>query len=50
MAEWLVLPPADDAFQDYRSWERAREASFGARRFVEMDVDVDALIRQREEI
>ncbi|GJD90958.1 hypothetical protein BHAOGJBA_4502 [Methylobacterium hispanicum] len=50
MAEWLVLPPADDAFEDYRSWERAREASFGARRFVEMDVDVDALIRQREEI
>lgn len=50
MAEWLMLPPADDAFQDFRSWERAREASFGARRFVEMDVDVDALIRKREEI
>lgn len=50
MAEWLVLPPADDAFQDYRSWERAREASFGARRFVAMDVDVDAVIRQREEM
>ena len=48
MAEWLVLPSPDDAFADYRSWESAREASFGARRYIEMDVDVDALIRTRE--
>lgn len=48
MAEWLVLPSPDDAFADYRSWEGAREASFGARRYIEMDVDVDALIRTRE--
>ncbi|MGU3656090.1 molecular chaperone DnaJ [Methylobacterium fujisawaense] len=48
MAEWLVLPSPDDAIRDYRSWEGAREASFGERRFVEMDVDVDALTRAQE--
>jgi hypothetical protein len=48
MAEWLVLPSPDDAVADYRSWEGIREASFGARRFIEMDVDIDALTRTRE--
>jgi hypothetical protein len=31
--QWIAHPPAGSAYDDYRSWEKAREASFGARKF-----------------
>lgn len=37
-ALWLTTPPAATAKADYAAWERAREASFGKRRFVELKV------------
>lgn len=37
VAAWLALPPADDAVEDYRSWEKARGA-LGPRKFVRLPV------------
>lgn len=42
-AGWL-LTPAPCAHADFAAWERAREASFGARRFVPWDVDIAAMM------
>lgn len=42
-ATWLAMPPSKDARQDYASWERARESSFGPRRFVGMGVRPEAV-------
>lgn len=42
-ATWLAMPPAGTAQEDYGSWERAREVSFGPRRFVEMKVRPEAV-------
>lgn len=43
-AQWLLMPTADGARTDFPAWERAREASFGARRFTPWDVDTAALM------
>jgi hypothetical protein len=43
-ASWLMVPPEDGARSDFAAWERARDASFGARRFVNWDVDIAALM------
>lgn len=37
-ALWLLSAPADEARADYASWETAREAAFGRRRFVDLKV------------
>ncbi|MBV9221687.1 MAG: molecular chaperone DnaJ [Methylobacteriaceae bacterium] len=44
-SRWLMDPPRAGAFDDYRSWEEARAASFGARRFIELPIDPDAIYR-----
>jgi hypothetical protein len=31
--QWIAHPPAEPAYADYCTWEKAREASFGARKF-----------------
>jgi hypothetical protein len=38
MTLWTMTPPAEDGVADYASWERARDAAFGRRRFVEMKI------------
>jgi hypothetical protein len=35
---WLSLPSENNAFEDYKSWERCLTASFGPRKFVRMEV------------
>jgi hypothetical protein len=35
---WVTTPGADDGIQDYANWARARDAAFGPRRFVVMDL------------
>lgn len=42
-ANWLLMP-AKDARSDFLAWEQARDASFGARRFIHWDVDPAALM------
>ncbi|MEJ2125465.1 MAG: molecular chaperone DnaJ [Alphaproteobacteria bacterium] len=37
-ARWIAHPPARSAYADYCNWEKAREASFGARKFIELPV------------
>lgn len=41
-ANWLLMPAAGGAQGDFPAWERARERSFGKRRFVRWDVDIAA--------
>ena len=43
-AQWLLLPTVEGARTDFPAWERAREASFGPRRFVPWHVDTAALL------
>lgn len=38
LARWLTTPGADDGIEDYANWARARDAAFGPRRFVVMDL------------
>ncbi len=47
-AAWLMVPPAEGARSDFPAWERARDASFGPRRFVRWDVDTAALMAASE--
>lgn len=50
VAAWLALPPADDAVEDYRSWEKARSA-LGPRKFVRLPVsagDIHPLTNEGE--
>lgn len=42
-AQWLLLPPAVTAQQDFAGWERARDVAFGPPRFVKWDFDPAAL-------
>jgi len=42
-ATWL-LTPGQGAQADFGSWERAREASFGRRRFIPWNVDIAAVM------
>lgn len=42
-AQWLAHPPGRTALADYRSWECAREAAFGRRKFTELPVDPAAI-------
>lgn len=37
-AQWIAHPPGGSAFDDYQRWEKAREASFGRRKFIELPV------------
>lgn len=43
-ADWLLMPAADGARADFPAWERARDASFGSRRFIHWDVDAAAIM------
>lgn len=43
-ANWLLTPASKGAQGDFPAWEQARDASFGARRFVHWDVDPAALM------
>lgn len=43
VAMWLMTPPAGDGFKDYAAWERARDAGFGKRSFVEMTISPQAV-------
>lgn len=43
-ADWLLMPAVDGARADFSAWERARDASFGSRRFIHWDVDTAALM------
>ncbi|MBY3433080.1 hypothetical protein HFN89_02655 [Rhizobium laguerreae] len=36
---WLSLPPAENAVEDYQSWERCLVESFGPRKFVKLEVN-----------
>lgn len=45
LARWLIHPPAASARADYAGWEKAREAAFGPRRFVELAADPDQIYR-----
>ncbi len=45
LARWLIHPPANSARADYAGWEKAREAAFGPRRFVELAADPDQIYR-----
>lgn len=42
-ATWLLMPGADGAQADFSAWERARDAAFGPRRFVQWDFDPAAV-------
>lgn len=35
---WVTTPGADDGIEDYANWARARDAAFGRRKFVVMDL------------
>jgi hypothetical protein len=39
----VTIPGADDGIEDYASWARARDAAFGPRRFVVMDLTPQAI-------
>lgn len=43
-ANWLLTPASKGAQGDFPAWEKACDASFGARRFVKWDVDPAALM------
>jgi len=43
-AAWLLTPAPKGAQGDFPAWEQARDASFGARRFVQWDLDPAALM------
>lgn len=40
MRNWLLVPSSGDAIKDFEAWPKILESSFGARRFVELDVKV----------
>ena len=40
---WLRSPSANDAVAEYRNWGKARDDGFGARKFVELVVDVNKI-------
>jgi hypothetical protein len=44
-AQWIAHPPARSAYADYSNWEKAREASFGPRKFLEMRVTLRDIYR-----
>lgn len=43
-ANWLLMPAGKGALADFSVWENARDASFGARRFIHWEVDPAALM------
>ncbi|MFL5381490.1 MAG: molecular chaperone DnaJ [Longimicrobiaceae bacterium] len=43
LARWVTTPGADDGIEDYANWARARDAAFGPRRFVVMDLTPQAI-------
>jgi hypothetical protein len=38
LGRWVTTPGDDDGIEDYANWARARDAAFGPRRFVTMDL------------
>jgi len=44
-SQWIAHPAASSAYADYRSWEKAREASFGKRKFVDLPVEAGDIYR-----
>jgi len=42
-ADFLVDPPAGTAVADYERWQSALTAAFGARRFVPLAIEPDAI-------
>jgi len=46
MRQWLVMTPKSDALDDYTSWkERVLPASFGAPRFIKLDISDSAIYK-----
>jgi len=43
LARWVTTPGADDGIEDYADWARARDAAFGPRRFVVLDLTPQAI-------
>jgi len=43
ITNWLVLPPARDAFADFGSWESTLKKAYGRRRYVPWDVEPAAV-------
>ena len=43
LADWLRLPPARKAVDDYENWQRVLKDSFGPRRFLKLDIDPSAI-------
>jgi hypothetical protein len=43
LRSWVTTPGDGDGIQDYANWARAREAAFGPRRFVAMDLTPQAI-------
>lgn len=43
LRSWVTSPGDDDGIQDYANWARARDAAWGPRRFVRMDLTPQAI-------
>ncbi|MEM2159383.1 MAG: hypothetical protein QXN55_00325 [Candidatus Nitrosotenuis sp.] len=43
MVVWLRQPPSDKAVTDYSAWKSVLEKTFGARKFVELKVDLNKI-------
>lgn len=39
LARWIVMPPADNAIEDYRSWLEALTRAWGPRVFLKLEID-----------
>lgn len=48
ISTWLSTPPAADAAEDYAAWQRALEAGWGKRRFVDFPVRADFIYDAQE--
>ena len=47
MREFIDLPPAPDAINDYKQWMKTLERSFGKRKFVKLDITADHVYAMR---
>jgi hypothetical protein len=45
LRQWIAHPPAGSAYLDYCIWEKAREASFGARKFAGVTAEAGDIYR-----
>lgn len=46
LANWLRLPPHNDAIEEYTLWGKVLKDSWGPRRFLELNVDPSAIYKQ----